>query len=305
MCKQTKSQLVHVGVRENPSREVYECGGCGSHFLTPPFPDQKEYYRNQYRKEHSNKIGSELVSAEQFKLMRPLMDMRTELFKRTIPVGAKVLEVGCASGFFLDTIKDDYTCYGTDFNPDDAAYVRDVLNLPCDEEDLEECFPGEQFTVICAFHVLEHLPDPVGWLRKAKERLIGGGWIYVEVPNLINALLALYQIPEFQTFFYREPHVSYFTMYALAEMMGNLGFEARVTQRQDYSFYNNLHWLMTGQPQADAQVARNPLMPVPEGHPAAEVVNRWFVRVNREYMTMLDTMKAGDTLIGLARKREI
>jgi len=129
--------------------------------------------------------------------------------------------------------------------------------------------------------------------------------LYIEVPNLINALLALYQSPEFQTFFYREPHISYFTMYSLVEMMGNLGFETRVTQRQDYSFYNHMNWLMTGKPQPDAQVARFPITPVPKDHPAAEVVNRWFVRVNREYMTMLDTMKAGDTLIATARKREI
>lgn len=265
----------------------------------------RDYYRKQYRIEHDFVLNRKLTPEERFKMIRPLQDVRAYLFKRIIPKGSTVLEVGCSSGYFLDAIHDDYTVFGNEWNPEDAEYVRRVGGIPCDESDLKDAFPGKKFTCIAGFHVLEHQPDPVAWLQTAKSRLIGGGWIYLEVPNLDDALLSIYNLPSFRDFFYREPHLLYFNMQSLGMLFGAVALEGRVTLKQDYSFWNHLNWLMTGKPMPDAQSAQLPFAPVDESHPASSVINRHFYEFDRLYRTRLDILKACNALIGVGRKIEI
>lgn len=42
----------------------------------------------------------------------------------------------------------------------------------------------ERFDGITLSHVLEHVPDPVGLLRRCAELLRPGGWVWIETPNL-------------------------------------------------------------------------------------------------------------------------
>tara|TARA_Y100000310_G_scaffold260629_2_gene269673 strand:- start:11404 stop:12234 length:831 start_codon:yes stop_codon:yes gene_type:complete len=274
-------------------------------YIAPPHNDLRAYYADEYRKTHSNAVGKVLSPRENFDLMRPLLDRREEFFRKYIPEGAKVLEIGCSSGYFLDRIRDDYAVFGNEWNPDDAAFVRDELGIPCSEEAFEDAYPGEEFTAIVAYQVIEHLPDPHAWITAIKKRLIGGGWIIVETPNLDNALVSIYDIPEFKDFFFRESHITYFDQTALANTLGSHGFEAQVYLRQDYSFWNTVHWLYAREPQPDVVVARAPIKPIPEGHPAGVILNRLFARFDREYHTALDTLRACDYLMGVGRKREI
>jgi SAM-dependent methyltransferase len=304
LCGHDKIALVRTGIREDPAAEVYGCMNCGFQFLAPPGYDLRTYYREEYRKAHSYVPGTQLTPQEQFDLMRPLVTDRVALFKEYIPKGAKVLEVGCSSGFFLDAIRDEYTVYGNEWNPDEAEFVRG-MGIPCSEEPLEDAFPGESFTAIVSFHVLEHVPAPVEWLKLIKERLIGGGYIHIEVPNTENALTSIYNIPPFRDRYYRQPHLGYWNKDTLAGALGTLGFEARISLREEYSLGNHLRWLLTGEGDPDVRTARTMYSPVPLEHPAAPVVNRWFMLMDRQYRNLLDTLKASSLLVAVGRKREI
>jgi SAM-dependent methyltransferase len=238
-------------------------------------------------------------------MMRPLQDRREMFFREYIPEGAKVLEIGASTGFFLDRIRDDYSVHATEFNPEHAAFLRDELKIPTDEAEIDEAFPGEQFTVICAYHVLEHQPDPIAFLGKIKDRLIGGGWVILETPNANDALVSIYDIPEFRDFFFRESHLVYFEQTTLANVLLSQGFESRVYLRQDYSLMNHLNWLYRMEPQASAPIARLPINFVHPEHPASIPVNRFFARIDREYRTLMDTLVSTNALSAVGRKREI
>ena len=304
LCGYNKIALVRTGIREDADAEVYGCLNCGFQFLSSPDYDLRAYYREEYRKSHSYVIGEELSPKAQFDLMRPLMEERVKHFKEYIPKGSKVLEVGCSSGFFLDAIRDEYTVYGNEWNPAEAQFVRD-MGIPCSEEALQDAFAGENFTVIVAYHVLEHSPNPVEWLKLVKDRLIGGGYIHLELPNTENALTGIYNIPSFRDRYYRMPHLGYWNKDTLAGALGTLGFEARISLREEYSLGNPLRWLLTGAPDPNVQLARAPYLPVPPAHPAAPVVNRFFANFDRQYKNLLDTLKASSLLVAVGRKREI
>tara|TARA_Y100000310_G_scaffold193906_1_gene193872 strand:+ start:14135 stop:14962 length:828 start_codon:yes stop_codon:yes gene_type:complete len=269
------------------------------------YDDVRAYYESEYRKTHGNTTGKPLTPREDFEMMRPLQDRRETFFREHIDEGAKVLDIGASTGSFLDRIRGDYSVHATEFNPDHAKFLRDELKIPTDERDIDKAFPGELFTVITLYHVLEHQPDPVAFLGKVKERLIGGGWVIIEVPNVNDALVSIYDIPEFQDFFFRESHLSYFEQTTLANTMLAQGFEARVYLRQDYSLMNHLNWLFRMEPQENAQMARLPWNLVAESHPASTVINRFMARIDREYRTLMDTMVSTNALSAVGRKREI
>ena len=273
-------------------------------FIEPPFEDIHVYYHDTYRKSHDYIPGEQLTSEQRFRLMRPTVEYKARYFKDHVPEGGSVLEIGCSSGFFLNAIQDKYDVYGAEWNSEDAQFVRDA-GVPCEEGDIEDIYPGKKFSAICAYAVLEHQPDPIEWLKKVRERLVGGGHLMIEVPNSEEALLTLYNIPEFQDFWFREPHICNFNLSNLVAVMAEAGFEARANTRQDYSMWNHMNWLFYRQPMGNPVEARDFLHPVHPDHPAAPWMNRLFEKWDKEYRNNLDTAKAGNTLVAHGRKVEI
>ena len=47
-------------------------------------------------------------------------------------------------------------------------------------------FPKKSFDLICLFHVLEHLPDPIDALYNIKEILQPNGSFFIEVPDILH-----------------------------------------------------------------------------------------------------------------------
>jgi SAM-dependent methyltransferase len=243
VCKSTQARVFRTGVRGNPTRLVYVCPSCALRFLDPPSGSLKEYYQGPYREKYDYTPGKQLTSEERFLMMRPLMEYRTRYFKEEIPKGGSVLEIGCSAGFFLDTIRDDYEVFGAEWNPEDAAYVRDVGEIPCEEGDLADIYPGKKFSAICAYQVLEHQADPIAWFKQVGERLVGGGHLIIEVPNSEDALLTLYNIPAYRDFWYREPHICNFNLSNLVSAASVAGYEARAFSRQEFSLWNHMNWV--------------------------------------------------------------
>jgi SAM-dependent methyltransferase len=305
LCDWDDVQVFRTGIREGPDALVYLCQRCQLRFIEPPYADLREYYRGKYRLTHDGVPGKVLTPEERFNLYRPLMARRTEFFREHIPKGAMVLEIGCSSGYFLDTIQADYSVFGNEWNSKDAAFVRDIGEVPCEEGDIDDVYPGQQFTAICAYHVLEHQPDPIAWLRKVKSRLIGGGWLILELPNAEDALAGIYDIPAFRDRWYQESHISYFSVSNLAAALAFVGFEAKVSTRQEYGVLNHAQWLTKGEPMLDLHEARSFARPVPQAHPAEGILNRWWMQKDQEYRVMLETIKAGNSLVGIGQRREI
>lgn len=101
--------------------------------------------------------------------------------------GRDLLEIGCSTGEFLEIANaHGHRVVGIDPS---AAAVR-YLNSRLPNLDVRRAFvddaslPSSGFDVIVAFHVLEHVQDPVGFLHQAMSRLRPHGLIYVRVPNL-------------------------------------------------------------------------------------------------------------------------
>jgi SAM-dependent methyltransferase len=97
----------------------------------------------------------------------------------------RLLDVGCASGKFLRQMRAvGWMCAGIELDPDAAARAQEVTPDVFIGDPIDAPFAPESFDLIAAFHVLEHLPDPLGVLRRMLAWLAPGGAAIVEVPNV-------------------------------------------------------------------------------------------------------------------------
>jgi SAM-dependent methyltransferase len=98
----------------------------------------------------------------------------------------RLLDLGCGDGIVLHLARQDgWEVHGVELFPEQVALVRATLGLEVETSDIEG-FRGApaSWDVVLLTHVLEHLPDPVGALRRIRELLAPGGIGVLEFPNI-------------------------------------------------------------------------------------------------------------------------
>ncbi|WP_186774798.1 class I SAM-dependent methyltransferase [Allorhodopirellula solitaria] len=97
----------------------------------------------------------------------------------------RVLEVGCGSGAFLDACKArKVEAVGVELNGASVAFTR-RRGLDVFHGGISEFVASDPaaFDVVCAFQVLEHVSDPLGFVNDALRTLKTGGRLVIAVPN--------------------------------------------------------------------------------------------------------------------------
>lgn len=161
---------------------LLRCERCGFVFL--PQREDTSLYGDVYFEGY---CGGDYLAHEQRR--RHESRVRLDLLGTVLAAPARLLEIGAAAGFFLDEARRrGYAGVGIEPNAAMGAHARDVLGLDVrtgtlEEQELEE----HGFDGVCAFHVLEHLDDPLAAARRIAAALRPGGYALVEVPNAQSA----------------------------------------------------------------------------------------------------------------------
>jgi SAM-dependent methyltransferase len=93
-----------------------------------------------------------------------------------IPRRGRLLDVGCAAGFFLAEARAHYEVQGVELSAWSSAYARDRLKLPVVTGTLHDAaLPGAAFDVVTLWDVIEHVAEPVPLLKEAARVLAPGG----------------------------------------------------------------------------------------------------------------------------------
>lgn len=97
--------------------------------------------------------------------------------------GGKLLDVGCAHGWFLDIVKNDFEVTGLE--PDKAIYdLAAKLGLPVRNGFFPDILTAdEKFDVIIFNDVIEHIPDINATLDHCRNRLNNGGLLVLNLPS--------------------------------------------------------------------------------------------------------------------------
>jgi len=131
------------------------------------------------------------------RMMEPVFRRGADLIERHISQG-RLLDVGSGYGFFLALMQSrGWEVMGLEVSPTGADYGRKRWGLSILPQPWERAlFPEGEFDVVTAFYVIEHLPDPLAFLREVHRIVRPGGMILLRYPHTtpIKAILSLMRI---------------------------------------------------------------------------------------------------------------
>lgn len=112
--------------------------------------------------------------------------LRYDVIKRILPAGVSdILEVGCGQGSLGARLSQNYRYLGVE--PDEVSWAKARRRLAKvgSGEVRNIAFDGlgvEQFDLVCAFEVLEHIEDDAAAVKEWATRLRDHGWLLLSVP---------------------------------------------------------------------------------------------------------------------------
>jgi len=202
--------------------QIVQCLNCGLAYANPRM--KADYIWQGY----SDAVDTKYVTQAEER-------MRT--FKRTIriieqyqPQKGKLLDIGCAAGFFLKVAKDaGWNVQGVEPNKGLATFGAaryDVLSKNFLSSELE----ASAYDVVTFWDVLEHVPDPSAYIRESHRILKPGGFLFLNFPDFGSRLA---QWSGQKWWFLSPVHIYYFNRQTISALL----------QKEKFAVQKiNMHW---------------------------------------------------------------
>lgn len=195
---------------------LYFCTGCGVAFQWPqPASEElEEYYDGELDTSYLFKYSANATA-------------RAALHHRVIAPHlhtGRVLDVGCGTGDYLAYFAArGWNCRGLELSSVLARFAREQQGLDVVRDDFMRHDFGERFDVVSAQHVLEHMIDPLAFLRRVRELLVDGGYFLLAVPNYDSLLRRA--VGSAWVLRAEKPHLFHFTPRSIRKIADRTGFE--------------------------------------------------------------------------------
>lgn len=204
------------------------CGDCGLVRVRemPALHDLHGLYGpSYYASPESHIVGYENYEADRHNIVRTAR-RRLRLIERYHPTPGRLLDVGCALGFFMDAAREhgwqptgvDLSSYAVRLAQDSGAgdaYCGELVDIG---------FADGSFDVVTLWDVIEHMRDPLGQLRECHRVLQDGGLLLLSTPDL-GSLMARLTGARWMGFKLADEHLYYFSRRTIAQLLERAGFE--------------------------------------------------------------------------------
>jgi 2-polyprenyl-3-methyl-5-hydroxy-6-metoxy-1,4-benzoquinol methylase len=172
------------------SQEIFHlsrCSQCGLVYLIPRpaaaelegiYPDDYEAYT----------ISDQNRTAVEQWHIRRAFKLQLKYIHRFLPQRGMLLDVGCATGNFLNAAREyDWKVMGLEVMEKAARVAHEHYGLYVSQADLESfAGPAGSMDAVVLWDVLEHLPSPRRALERIHQLLRPGGMVFFSIPNLVS-----------------------------------------------------------------------------------------------------------------------
>ena len=225
-----------IPLHREGSFQMVRCTSCQFIYLNPrPTPESLLHFYQHYLPEE----GSSIKGWQS--MMQPVFLRAARLLSHYKGEG-RLLDVGTGFGFFLTEMKSrKWEVRGVEISQKAMDYARSVLGLTVHPGPLEKMgFPENYFDAVTGFYVIEHLPDPMAFLKECYRIIKPGGLLLLRYPHTtpIKNLLRLFHI---ENRLYDLPaHLLDFSPKTIQQCLERVGFDKWHHQIGGYTRPNNL-----------------------------------------------------------------
>jgi 2-polyprenyl-3-methyl-5-hydroxy-6-metoxy-1,4-benzoquinol methylase len=226
-CGLCGSDARNLEFRDEPF-EVVTCCECGLTYVTPRLAEG-ELLATVYDEGYWASDAAKTRGYTDYRADAPLY-LRT--YRKRLPIvnrhfrfAGRVLDVGCAAGYFLRVMKDEaWEVVGLEPSSAIREAARELVGTECILEGTLDSAPLEpaSFDLITLWDVIEHIPDPVAALRRVRELLAPGGKLLLETQNVASRAARVLG-KRWQHYKHTE-HLYHFRPETLAELLRRAGF---------------------------------------------------------------------------------
>lgn len=236
-CERDRFSLLHK-TRGGPTAfnhnkaAFYICDGCGL-VIRYPRPAAAELLEEFYKVEYWEEQN---ITQRQLFNVAESTRKRVEEFLQAVDEDwseGMVVDVGCGFGDMAATLADllpECKIIGLEPSVEVAQTLRDCnsrANVEIVTGSLDSFQYGGNGRIRAVFlsHVFEHILDPVAALVKLREMLAPGGWLFIEVPDVMEpGVFGL-------DYFFRDFHLFYYSENTLSSLLTRTEFEVKAVKR--------------------------------------------------------------------------
>ena len=154
-------------------------------------------------------------------VQRKLLASHLRRMARYVTPGARVLEIGCAYGYFLELLEPQYPRpVGVDLSTAAVAASRE-RGLDARQGDLSQVELDGPFDAVCLWDTIEHLATPADVVRAAADLLAPGGHLFITTGDF-GSWLARAQGLRWRQI-HPPTHLFYFTRLSLTRLCERFG----------------------------------------------------------------------------------
>jgi 2-polyprenyl-3-methyl-5-hydroxy-6-metoxy-1,4-benzoquinol methylase len=186
---------------------IVRCPDC-SHRYTDKVPvNLSEVYNSEEYSEALEKLELQQKDYRANRFGKERAEIAVQLFENT---DKTVLDVGCGWGYFLSHLKNKgFDCHGIELSKQVADLAKKQYGLDISYIPIEEYDSGIEFDLITLFGVIEHIKDPINFLKHCKRLLKKTGFILIFTPNFES--IAVRIMRENANMIYPGQHLHHFT----------------------------------------------------------------------------------------------
>ena len=201
-----------------------QCTQCKTIYLSPQLTATQilDYYPVEYEPyQRSSRLGTKAIFSRYLSSQRVQLNFVERFAKQR----GCLLDIGCATGDFLDTAnRRGWEVTGIEIVESVATYTRETRGFDVRQEQISNTsLPDGTYQAITLWDVLEHLPEPDQALQRCYQLLAPGGYLFFSIPNLNSIDRFLFG----KTWIGWDPprHFHLFTNASVHLMLARSGFE--------------------------------------------------------------------------------